>query len=219
MKNLEQLITDINSLSFDNIVTTLPNEVDEKEVIEEFQLLKDNMLNSVVPQQDKLLIHMAGLPGSGKSTYCENVLLKKLVREEILYLGFDDVMEKISFYQEEKKKDIVNAFKRWEIPARILGYEILVKAFEKNLSVLFDNGASNARHLEIIELFQENNYRIKMYYLGGTPQQLIPRVAQREAEGKRHLPLEEMESRYNSLQKVLEKYKIVVDDFYDVTNI
>lgn len=219
MRNLAQLIAGINKVSFDGIAKTFPSDVDEKKVISELIQLKENILKLVVPQKEKLFIHMAGLPGSGKTTYCREVLLKKFAQEEILYLGFDAVMEKISFYKEEKQKDIVGAFKRWEIPARILGYEILVQAFNKGLSVLFDNGASNPRHLEIIELFKEEAYHVKMYYLGGTPQQLIPRVSQREAEGKRHMPLEEMESRYNSLQKGIENYKKVIKDFYNVTNV
>lgn len=219
MEKLRKFISEMDMFSFGEIYKTFPIGIDQKQVISEFKKIKNKIIKSAVPQENKTIIHMAGIPGSGKSTYCQTVLLKKFKKQDILYLGFDAVMEEISHYKIEKEKDAISAFKNWEIPSRILGYEILCEAFDKNLSILFDNGATFHKHIQILECFKKENYKLVMYYLGGTPNQLVGRIKNREKVTKRHFPENEMIPRYNALLKNLEVYYTLVDEFHEVKNI
>lgn len=208
----------MNTPKYPEILASCPPEFEASAMQGELDSIKASFLDAAQPRSNKLFIHMAGLPGSGKSTYCKQHIRPLFEAGEVLFLGFDDVMEQISHYNREKEKDTRTAFKRWEIPARILGYEILAEAFERGLSVVLDNGGANPKHIDLIQVFKENGYRTEMYYLGGSPEELYPRIKQREEETKRHFPQEEMEGRYRSLQKNLECYKDkeLVDKFVEV---
>ncbi|KXX71590.1 zeta toxin family protein [Flammeovirga sp. SJP92] len=219
MNQINSIVSKFSDISYQEIQKSLPkdfNEIDN--VLVELEEIKKSFLDNIAIRDKKIFIHMAGLPGSGKTTYCKENILKEYDTEEIVYLGFDDVMEKISYYQIDKEINTTIAFSNWEIPARILGYEILAEAYEKGLSVILDNGGANPKHVEIINAFKESGYTTKMFYLNGKPEELIDRIKEREKVTKRAFPIERLGPRYESLLENINIYKNTVDEFVEVSN-
>ncbi len=215
MEKLRKIVLDITKIPYNEMWKFLPKGINVESIFELFDFIIKKKTGSIKPTDDKILIHMAGIPGSGKTTYCKKELHGFLERGA-LYLNFDSIMEEIPDYNLKKQISPVEAFKEWEIPARILGYEILCLAFERGFSILFDNGAVNQNHIKILECFKQDGYMLKMYYLKGKPDKLVERIKRREEETKRHFPIKDLNIRHELLQKNLSRYKTVVDEFYKI---
>ena len=100
----------------------------------EYDSIINKYLNVNAKENTPYLFHLCGIPGAGKTTFYHTHKWPNHV-----FIGFDDIMEDISQY----KKDTLNigsvaAFKKWEIPARIIGYELFRRAVsEKKILLSF----------------------------------------------------------------------------------
>lgn len=179
------------------------------------QELIDRSLRETPPADGKpLFIHLAGIPGSGKSTYAKR-LLGQSGRSPIALVNFDDIMERIPAYQAERVHDPAAAFKRWEIPARAIGYFMLLALIEGKRNILFDNGAAVPAHVELLRRCkEERGYRIEMHYLKCSFAEAWRRIQLREAETGRHTPQAYLEDRQKILWELLPKYQKIVDRFH-----
>lgn len=124
----------------------------------------DNMISKKVPSKDKFMFHMLGIPGSGKSTFIRNI--KEVDADNCIVIGFDNIMEKIPYYREDNVNlGHVESFSRWEIPARVIGYELLIRSIESDLSIFFDHSGLCEQHISLIKNINNYGYRTIMKFI------------------------------------------------------
>ncbi len=138
------------------------------------------------PARAPRLVHLCGMPGSGKTTYAEQFRLRE---PGFALVQFDHVMESLSGYRVDKlEKGPVHAFKNWESPARAVGYRLLQALLERRHDVLFDHSAASHNHLTLIDTARAWGYSVEMHYLSCSVQLCLERVREREAKIGRHTP-------------------------------
>lgn len=202
---LEQLIPDIKKM-----IPCLYADV----ACPEYEALITGFLNPQSVSNSPRLIHMCGLPGAGKSTFYHS-------REWIshTFIAFDDIMEKLPGYQ----KDLIDlgsvrAFENWEIPARIIGYELFRRAVENHMNIFFDNGGASQTHLNLIRHISQYGYTTEMHYLKCSVELACQRAAQRQKQTLRHIPVETILHRQQMLDQFIPLYKKAADYFYTYEN-
>ncbi len=208
----------------------------EKGIYDEIQNLLDklshtankNQLEKLVHQKlDHLpgqakpyLLHLAGIPGAGKSTYCNQILQGSknelseinIHRNNTFYLSFDEIMESLPGYT--KISCPTEAFKKFEQPAAALGYGLLANAIFRNLNILFDHSAAKLEHLELCQLLKTAGiYQLKIHYIASQPSITSQRTKAREALTGRHTPLALIHDRHKLLLELIPKYQSIVDEF------
>ena len=196
------------------VVPHLYDELTQKEV---FEPMFEQMLSSVTRVERPTLVHMLGIPGCGKSTFIKQNMKKF---ENYLIISFDDIMESIPQYHEDVLKlGSVEAFKKWEIPARIAGYELLIRAINKKVNILFDHGGSPACHVELMKnVGTYCGYKTAIYELSCPVDVAIRRVKVREMRTKRHTPENMIRQRYELLKNRGFEYMAIVNEYHVVSS-
>lgn len=163
-----------------------------------------------VSRQPKM-IHMCGIPGSGKTTYTNQFIADN---PGYSLVQFDTVMESLSGYQQDHvEHGVVEAFKRWELPARVIGYHLLQALVETEHDIFFDHSATNKKHIALIKAVRERGYIVEMHYIDCSPQEASRRVIEREKRIKRHTPTALIHERHELLKELLPSYEGLVDRF------
>ncbi len=195
------------------VVPHLYDELTQKEM---FEPMFEQKLSSVEKVDQPTLIHMLGIPGCGKSTFIKQNAKKF---DGYLIIGFDAIMEALPQYHEDVLKlGSVEAFKKWEIPARIAGYELLVRAINKRVNIVLDHGGSPACHVELMKNVKKYcGYKTVIYELSCKVDEAIRRVRIREMRTKRHTPENMIRQRYNLLKDRGFEYMREVDEFHVVS--
>ena len=126
----EDIAISITGYSYSNIKETIPDGVDKEEIAAVYEEIIDEYLQKGIPREIPALINVSGVPGVGKSTFCKK-LLAMPENSSAIYIGFDAIMENERLpYIREEVNHAEEAFKRWELSARIAGYELLKRAIE-----------------------------------------------------------------------------------------
>lgn len=174
-----------------------------------------NKFLKAAPQSDKpLLIHMSGIPGSGKTTF-----YKSRPWQPHVCVAFDDIMEQLPSYRQDLKTlGSAASFKKWEIPARIIGYELLRRAVEQHKNIFFDHGGANNSHILLLKNAKKYNYTTEMHHIFCPAELAIQRTQTREKVTHRHTPRALIEQRSQKISSLLDEYKKIVDTFYVYDN-
>jgi predicted kinase len=169
------------------------------------------------------ILHTAGIPCSGKSYFSQQLMSENKLPQNTVYVQFDEIMEKLKPYQEDTKylieelgedEGIKQAFANWEIPARIIGYELLERAIEKKRHILFDHSASFKGHIELLKnLKDEMGYKIEMHFFDISIEEAKKRVKVREKKTKRYTPESMLFERKKVLNEMIGDYKKIADKF------
>ena len=197
------------------ISEVVPYTYDEKYNYQEiFDPIIEKALSEVPSSDNPKLVHMLGIPGAGKSTfYKEN----KEQFKDYLFIGFDFVMEKIPQYHKDVEElGSVQAFKNWELPARIAGYELLRRGIEEKKNIFFDHGGTPVCHRELLSNVQKMGYHTTMYYVDCPVDVALQRAADREKVTKRHTPPQMIVDRSVLIKQNLPVYKNLVNEFKEV---
>lgn len=158
---------------------------------------------------DRRLISICGLPASGKSYLCK----KKLRQKQYFYLSFDEIMESLSYYKRDWLESKEDAFNRWEIPARIIGYQWLSKLSNENISIVFEHSNAVPQHIAMYQILQFiHQYTVKIYYIDTPPEIIENRLAAR----RRHFPLERVRERWKTMTRLLPAYAVIADEFHTI---
>lgn len=153
---------------------------------------------------------MAGIPGAGKTTY-----YKTHSFEPHVFVGFDDIMEAMPSYQNDVlQKGCVAAFQAWEIPARVIGYELLRRAVEARKTIFFDHGGTNPAHLDLMKNIRRFGYSTEMHYIYCPLGVALQRALDREKTTHRHTPPQMIRERFEKIKPMLNEYQKIVDHFY-----
>jgi hypothetical protein len=189
---------------------------DFSDISPSLQKIIQQMVEESVCHSDPFLVHMLGIPGSGKSSFIYE-LLKIWKEHSPVLLGFDQVMEKIPEYQLAPDKK--EAFGAHELPAREAGYYALKELLHKKANILFDNGGSAASHLDLLRYAQDKiGYRIAIVSVVSCPLVARERILRRyEIEG-RYTPHEYLEDRAEKIMKLKESYSRLTPHYYETEN-
>jgi predicted kinase len=161
------------------------------------------------------LIHLCGIPASGKSTYAQQFLLDNT---NFALVQFDSIMANLVGYKRDcATSGLVNAFQVWELPARAIGYHLLQALLENKRNVLFDHTASFRNHLDLIDKVKEWGNVVEMHYLDCPPAVALERVRAREAAIQRHTPEHYIWDRCQLLEELIPLYRLKVDVFLTVS--
>lgn len=157
------------------------------------------------------LIHLCGIPGSGKTTYAGKLAHK---HPDHWHLQFDDIMQRIPDYTTLlETAGTVAAFSRWEAPAAQMGYRLLKLLVSEKRNILFDHSAANPLHEHLLDHCQAQGYHIEMHHLDVPISVAQARVAAREPMIGRHTPSELITSRHQLLKTLVPVYSQKVDRF------
>lgn len=176
--------------------------------------LIDKALSQSVPKDAPILIHMCGIPGSGKTTYTHKYLENN---DSFSLVQFDSVMESLPGYRSDKESlGPVDAFSRWELPARSIGYHLLQALIENRRDIFFDHSGTARQHIDLIRVVKNSGYTVEMHFIDCLPELAAKRVLVREKLIQRHTPPSLIYERHELLKGLLPVYQGLVDNFVQV---
>lgn len=143
-----------------------------------------SLLCGLTPVKNPELRQISGIPGSGKSTFCAAHL-----PQNFLFLSFDKIMTSLKGYQRLlKEKGAVVAYNQYEMPARIIGYELLRRAIRKKINIMFEHSGTNHAHLELFKHLPKKGYKTSVEFIMCNTDLAIQRAKKRVTEQKRYVP-------------------------------
>lgn len=174
------------------------------------------MLTGLKPVKTPQLWQISGIPGAGKSTFC-----KLHLPVNCLLLSFDAIMLSLSGYQKMlKEKGAVAAYQAYEMPARIIGYEVLRRAVAKKLNIMFEHSGANKAHLELFKNISQYGYKTAVNFIICNTDLAISRAAQREKQTNRHVPKQLIAERAEKIKEYIKSYQQITPQiaFFDGEN-
>lgn len=175
----------------------------------------DEFLSSTTPQNTPIIIHMAGIPGSGKTTAAHRLLNGEYKNQDFILFDFDSIMNKIPAYRSDAQRDPKMAFMAWEKPAANIGYFLIQQLIANKRNILFDHSGTPDIHRELLSKAREDfGYRTKMYFTSCDVKTAKKRAIAREIATKRHTPEELIDFRASKIDDNIKAYQEIVDEFY-----
>jgi probable phosphoglycerate mutase len=188
----------------------------DKLIDTEYEAIKNDAYESVIEQMlaeaefcdTPTITQVSGMPGAGKSSFC-----KEKRNASSLFVSFDAVMEQIPDYHKDvKEKGAAHGFKVWEMPARVVGYELLRRAIEKKANILLEHSGVNDAHLELMKNAKKLGYKTEVNFIMCEKEEAYRRVLKREKEEKRHTPRKLVDDRAKLMEYYIDKYKNIADN-------
>lgn len=155
-------------------------------------------------------VQIGGIPGAGKSTFCANRRWT-----DKLFISFDAIMENIPEYRADVGKlGKVESFKKWELPARVIGYELLRRAVDVKADIFLEHSGVNRPHVQLVNRLKKFGYQTEMHFIMCRLDIACARAAEREKKTSRHTPPSLITERSNLVNDYLETYSALVDNLY-----
>ena len=176
---------------------------------DEYDALLDSLMVMALPTAHPTFTQVSGIPGAGKSTFCGRQYPNALL------VQFDSLMTHIKAYQEDcKRMGLIAAFSKWEMPARVMGYELIRRLIAQRVSFVLEHSGMNPAHIKLIGVLKKQAFKTNLQFLDCNLEEACRRVAEREKKIARHTPRELIEQRAAAIKEYLDKYKQIVDDTY-----
>ena len=161
------------------------------------------MLKSVKPVKNPELLQVSGIPGAGKSTYCAKNML-----DNYLYLSFDRIMVELEGYKKElilRGNEI--AFKKYEMYARVIGYELLKRALDLHINIMFEHSGTNNAHLELFKNIKDKGYKTSVRFIVCDTDLAIKRTKERCLKINRYVPESLIIERASAYKEYIKEYQ------------
>jgi len=151
--------------------------------VETADALIDSYLKGMSSVINPVILHMLGIPGSGKTMYVREHSVPNAI-----VITFDGIMDKLQEYQDNKVfQEGKSSFLKWELCASEIGYELLFRCINNRFNIVFDHSGSRLDHVELlIHLKRKEGYQIKIVNLLIDETLAVERAAARD----RYLPPE-----------------------------
>ncbi len=170
---------------------------------EESERLISESLKGLTSSPAPELLQISGIPGAGKSTFCA-----AHQKKNYLFLSFDRIMTALKGYQQELKQNgSVAAFQKYEMPARIIGYELLRRALNKKVNIMFEHSGTNKAHLELFRNISRQGYKTSVDFIVCDTATAIKRSQIRAEQTQRYVPESLILERAAKLKEYMDAYK------------
>lgn len=186
--------------------------LDTGELLNECESLILEYLKQCSTSNQPNILVVAGIPFSGKSTYIENFLNVESTR--YLSISFDAIMQRLSMYQQlTRRYGLQVAFEKTELLARMVGYELLHRAVEARLPIVFEHSSTPKEHVALYRAIQNvYGYQIEMALMNVSLKVATQRA--NEFNGKRddnrYTPAHYLDERHNMLQELIPAYEALM---------
>lgn len=178
-------------------------------------LICEIFLDGRPPAEEPCIYCVAGIPGSGKSTYVTQAIEGGMFPKDAFILDPDRVMTSLPEYQEDfEKLGPVDAYEIWEMPARALAYSLFERAVAAKLNIIQDMSFARAENYDHLQTLKSRGYQVLMIYIECPVEEALRRTANRI----RHTPPQMVIDRAASLATLLPLYKALADDFLHLDN-
>lgn len=204
LKDLMPSLAEILTISYDDIKTSETDNIIQQS------------LQGITSKENPILLQISGIPGAGKSTYCKTHLMP-----DFLYISFDNIMLELSEYKNEViSNGIESAYKKYEMPARAIGYELLNQALKLKLNIMLEHSGTNKAHLELFKNIKNKGYQTAVNFIVCDVNVALRRSKDREIEQKRHVPEKIILERAKFFNAFIEEYSKITSNvkIYDGSN-
>lgn len=159
---------------------------------------------------------MAGIPGSGKSVFVDAAIKRGEFPENAFLLDPDRLMLAMPEYINDLTlMGAASAFRNWEIPARLLAYELAERAAIKGVSIIQDMGSVRRENYDRLAQLKQRGYKIEMTYIYCPVEEALRRLQTRSS---RHTAASMVKERAGSLALLLPNYVELCDTFRVLDN-
>lgn len=208
--------------NYEDIYSNLPNEIkvnlQEGEFYAEAEKLIKAELGKGEPSVKPFLLHMGGVPGSGK-TYA----LERMDLSGVILIQFDGIMEKFSLYKQaiekadkNNKNELVEIFETWEMPARVIAWELAGRALKGKYPLAIDSAGHSKEQYSLLTNMQKQGTKVGMYHIHISIEDALKRAHQRMLKTGRPIPKGMIEKRYALLEKLTPEYAEELGVFFDL---
>lgn len=169
----------------------------------ETERLINQVLSGLYPVKQPELRQISGIPGAGKSTYCATHLPKNFAM-----ISFDAIMLKLRGYQNAlKASGAAYAYAQYEMPARIIGYELLKRAIILRLNIMLEHSGVNEAHIELFQNLAKRGYKTAVDCVVCKTDVALLRTKERAAKINRYVPENVVLERADKLREYMTRYK------------
>jgi predicted ABC-type ATPase len=169
-------------------------------------------------QKPPKLIGFAGGPGSGKSFLYEEMKAKGQLPVDAVIHDPDLVMEAIPQYMEEALRDPMEAFKKWELPARQLANDILMKALLAGYNIIYIRTFALSDSLNFVRAAKTLGYQFELHLVTCDLEVALSRAKEREKQTKRHIPPEILAQRHQAVLNLIPNIIMAADRYFIYEN-
>ena len=187
----------------------------ERIICDEYEGLIEDIVSKASVDPNPSFVQVSGIPGAGKSTFCAKNYSKSTL------VQFDEIMARIPQYQKDcARLGLVQSFSKWEMPARVIGYEVIHRLIDKKASFVLEHSGMNLAHIKLIDVLKKQGYKTQMQFLFCTLEEACRRAQEREKKISRHTPLELIKERSEAILEYLSQYKEKMDEafIWDLTD-
>ena len=169
----------------------------------ESERLINEALKGLYSVKNPELRQISGIPGSGKSTYCATHL-----PQNFAMISFDAIMLKLKGYQNAlKASGAAYAYAEYEMPARIIGYELLRRAVMLRLNIMLEHSGVNEAHIELFQNLMKRGYKTSVECIVCGTDVALLRTKKRAAEINRYVPESVVLERAAKVKEYMAKYQ------------
>ena len=177
----------------------------------EYDRLLDLYMSRAKASKQPVFVQVSGIPGAGKSTFCAHNRWNK----DKLFISFDAIMNNLPAYQlDSYRLGLAESFKKWELPARIIGYELLRRAIKARSDIYLEHSGVNSAHIQLVESLRKQGYQTEVHFILCDLAEAQTRAQEREKIIHRHTPPELITERYNLVDTYLKTYTDKLDRLY-----
>lgn len=172
-----------------------------------YEQIIENILRKKETSSAPLFVQVSGIPGAGKSTFC-----KERQSDVSVFISFDAIMEMIPGYQQDLYRlGSAESFKKWEIPARVIGYEVLRRAVERKLNICLEHSGVNPAHVQLVKNLKKMGFATEIDFILCSKEKAYARAQEREKTTHRHTPKQLIDQRSALTDEYLNQYKKTAD--------
>ena len=177
----------------------------------EYERLLDLYMSKAKASKHPLFVQVSGIPGAGKSTFSSHNGWNK----DKLFISFDAIMNSLPAYQlDSYRLGLAESFKKWELPARIIGYELLRRAIKARSDIYLEHSGVNSAHIQLVESLKKQGYQTEVYFIVCGLAEAQSRAQKREKIIHRHTPPELIAERFKQVDTYLTTYADKLDRLY-----